>query len=150
MLTGMKLTSIDDAKKAALQLLNYGPSIAIVTMGKQGAVVASKSGNEPVHVKAPVVKPVDTTVEFFSESLLLFMDAICRALAIASLDLWLFYWCISLTWISSSKFAEQSPSLRSAFRRTAHKLLIRSLQILIRHCCHRFLVHVMALFTRTS
>jgi len=61
MLTGIRLTSIDDAKKAATLLLTYGPSIAIITMGKDGAVVASKSEKEPVHVEAPVVKPVDTT-----------------------------------------------------------------------------------------
>jgi len=61
MLTGMRLTSVDDAKKAAVLLLTYGPSIAIVTMGKQGAVVATKSDKEPVHIEAPIVKPVDTT-----------------------------------------------------------------------------------------
>uniref|UniRef100_A0A914W379 Carbohydrate kinase PfkB domain-containing protein n=1 Tax=Plectus sambesii TaxID=2011161 RepID=A0A914W379_9BILA len=61
MLTGIHLTSIDDAKQAALKLITYGPSIAIVTLGGQGAVVVSKSDQEPVHVAAPSVKATDTT-----------------------------------------------------------------------------------------
>ncbi|MDQ3692763.1 MAG: ribokinase [Chloroflexota bacterium] len=48
-----------DAKAAALSLLDLGPRAAVITLGKHGAVIAD--GKSVTHIAAPEVKVVDTT-----------------------------------------------------------------------------------------
>ena len=58
-LTGVKVTNTDTAKKAAQILLKKSVEIAIITMGANGAFVHTNSLSELV--PAPEVKAVDTT-----------------------------------------------------------------------------------------
>jgi len=58
-LSGMQVNGIDDARKAAHQMLAWGVQVVIVTLGAQGAYVAS-AGLE-AHIPARKVKVVDTT-----------------------------------------------------------------------------------------
>ncbi len=59
MLTGIAVTHLDDAKKAADQLLQKGVNHVIITLGAQGAFY--KSANEELFVPTQAVKAVDTT-----------------------------------------------------------------------------------------
>ncbi|KAK2175413.1 hypothetical protein NP493_734g02052 [Ridgeia piscesae] len=61
MLTGEPVKSVEDAKKAVLSLLDMGCRAAIVTLGDQGAVLATATDRLPQHVPARKVKAVDTT-----------------------------------------------------------------------------------------
>uniref|UniRef100_A0A0N5ATZ9 Ribokinase n=1 Tax=Syphacia muris TaxID=451379 RepID=A0A0N5ATZ9_9BILA len=58
-LSGREVKSVDDAIEAAKSLLSYGPTAIIVTMGGQGAVLATKEAVK--HISVPPVKAVDTT-----------------------------------------------------------------------------------------
>jgi len=63
-ITGLTLKTLDEYKEAAAKMLEYGPKIAIVTMGSDGALVAEKSDSGEVivgKVAAPKVQAVDTT-----------------------------------------------------------------------------------------
>ena len=58
-ITGMSISSIDDAKNAALYLMNKGVKQVVITMGKRGVVY--NDGTAIAHKEPPVVKAVDTT-----------------------------------------------------------------------------------------
>ncbi len=58
-LTGVKVTGIDSAEKAAGILMNKGVEIVIITMGANGAFINTDSLSELI--PAPKVKAVDTT-----------------------------------------------------------------------------------------
>ncbi len=53
--------SEESAMKGAKKLLEFGPAIAIVTLGARGVVVTTKD-TEPRLVPTPKVKATDTTV----------------------------------------------------------------------------------------
>jgi ribokinase len=59
LLTGIAVTHLDEAKKAADQLLQKGAKHVIITLGAQGAFY--KSANEELFVPTQAVKAVDTT-----------------------------------------------------------------------------------------
>jgi ribokinase len=71
-LTGCKVTSVKTAKKAAEKIRERGTENVIVTIGKNGAIMATKDGT--VHVKGIEVNAVDATGAG---------DAFCGALAVA-------------------------------------------------------------------
>ena len=58
-LTGIEVDSTEDAKKAALYLLNKGVKNIIITMGKKGAFFMNKE--ESFLLEPPRVKAIDTT-----------------------------------------------------------------------------------------
>ena len=58
----MSVSSVDDAKRASLALLDKGCRTAIITLGKDGAVYATAEERSPVHVPVQSVNAVDTTV----------------------------------------------------------------------------------------
>jgi len=58
-LTGIEVTDIDSAEKAARILLDKGVQQVIITLGSQGALYVSQ--NQMFHIKAPKVQAVDTT-----------------------------------------------------------------------------------------
>ncbi len=58
-LTGIKVTNVESAKKAGQWLLSKGVGKAIVTLGSKGAVLVTNE--KGVHFKAPEVKAHDTT-----------------------------------------------------------------------------------------
>jgi ribokinase len=58
-LTGVKVSTVDSAKKAAVRLLRRGVRTAIITLGARGAIVTNGNGTELV--PGFKVKPVDTT-----------------------------------------------------------------------------------------
>ncbi|XP_046551163.1 ribokinase-like [Haliotis rubra] len=60
-LTGEKVSSIEDAKAAALTLLNKGCNSVVLTLGELGSVYVSQTEQEPQVVPCPKVIPVDTT-----------------------------------------------------------------------------------------
>ena len=57
--TGIKVTDLGTAQRAAEQLLAYPSPVAIITMGADGALLATKS--EMAHIPARKVEVVDTT-----------------------------------------------------------------------------------------
>ncbi|GLV46016.1 uncharacterized protein CBL_13419 [Carabus blaptoides fortunei] len=60
--TGLPVDSVSEAKIAIAELLTRGCNTVILTLGAQGALLASKEQSEPVHVSAPkVTNVVDTT-----------------------------------------------------------------------------------------
>jgi len=59
LLTGINVHDVSSAEKAAQQLLSYGVSEVIVTLGEKGALLVTKGGT--THVAARKVKAVDTT-----------------------------------------------------------------------------------------
>ncbi|XP_070576687.1 ribokinase-like [Ptychodera flava] len=61
LLTGLSVTSIDEAEKAGQCLLDKGCKIVIITMGSQGAVIVTSENRKAVHVPAKKVTPLDTT-----------------------------------------------------------------------------------------
>ncbi|TSM77414.1 Ribokinase [Bagarius yarrelli] len=61
LLTGARVSSVDDAGHAGLELLNRGCAAVIITMGTQGCVVLQASNPEPKHIPTTKVTPVDTT-----------------------------------------------------------------------------------------
>lgn len=58
-LTGMAVTSIEQATAAAQSLLNRGPRTIILTLGERGSLLVTAEGSQ--HVPAPSVRAVDTT-----------------------------------------------------------------------------------------
>lgn len=63
MIIGREVHTVSDAKKAASALLTKGCKSVILTLGSQGAVYASAAAQlEPIHVPAPKVQALDTTV----------------------------------------------------------------------------------------
>ncbi|VEN36421.1 unnamed protein product [Callosobruchus maculatus] len=58
--TGLPVKSESDARKAGVELLNKGCNNVIITLGRQGALLMSKTG-KTIHVPSPVVAAVDTT-----------------------------------------------------------------------------------------
>lgn len=60
--TGLPVDSICEAKIAIAELLKRGCNTVILTLGAQGALLASKKDPKPVHISAPKVNNVvDTT-----------------------------------------------------------------------------------------
>ncbi|XP_022088584.1 ribokinase-like [Acanthaster planci] len=60
LLTGLQVTSVEEAKDAAKILLERGCKKVIITLGGQGSLLALPD-SEPAHVPARAVKAVDTT-----------------------------------------------------------------------------------------
>jgi len=60
--TGLTVTSIDDARAVTSVLLERGCSVVIVTLGAQGAVFATDNQRKAIHVPVRSVQAVDTTV----------------------------------------------------------------------------------------
>jgi ribokinase len=58
-LTGLDVDDLPSAKQAALKLLGYGVPVVIITMGEEGALLATE--RRMAHVPARRVKVVDTT-----------------------------------------------------------------------------------------
>lgn len=58
----MQVPGVQEAKTAAKSILQKGCQVVIVTLGENGAVVMSKADYEAVHIPAPKVKAMDTTV----------------------------------------------------------------------------------------
>lgn len=75
MVTGMKVDSDDEVKKAAQELLRLGCKIAIITLGARGSYIASSefTGIVPAYK----VKAVDTTAAG---------DVYCGSLAVAMVE----------------------------------------------------------------
>lgn len=61
-ITGLTVTSVDEAKAVTSILLEQGCRTVIVTLGAQGAVFATVDQTEAVHVPTRLVEAVDTTV----------------------------------------------------------------------------------------
>ncbi|XP_072031362.1 ribokinase-like [Amphiura filiformis] len=60
-LTGLPVTNIDEAKTAAIKLIELGCTKVIITMGGNGAVLITSDNSNPVHITTQKVTPVDTT-----------------------------------------------------------------------------------------
>jgi ribokinase len=58
-LTGMAVTTIEEATAAAQTLLSRGPSTVILTLGERGSLLVT--AEESQHIAAPSVRAVDTT-----------------------------------------------------------------------------------------
>lgn len=69
MISGSKIPqSMDDFKRVARKLLGMGPKLLIITLGKDGAVIAEKLDHDEVKiikVTSPQVEAIDTTVCFY-------------------------------------------------------------------------------------
>ena len=72
LLSGLRITDIDSARKAAKRIVEEGTRNVVLTIGKKGAILATRE--EIVHVPAPPVKAIDTTGAG---------DAFCAALAVS-------------------------------------------------------------------
>ncbi|EPB73905.1 ribokinase [Ancylostoma ceylanicum] len=93
--TGIPQHSLDDAKKAAAQMLTMGPEHVIITLGGKGCILASK-GQPIEHIPVKKVTAVDTTGagDCFCGSLAYFIvqgkhsmrEAVVRAAGIAALS----------------------------------------------------------------
>ena len=62
LLTGLPVTNVEEAKTAALKLLDQGCTKVIITLGGDGAVFVTSEDRDPVHIPTQKVTPVDTTV----------------------------------------------------------------------------------------
>lgn len=71
-LSGVKVTDLESAKRAADQISNKGVEIVVVTLGKDGALL--KEGEVYHHIPAIEVKTVDTTAAG---------DTFCGAITVA-------------------------------------------------------------------
>jgi ribokinase len=58
-LTGMSVSSIEEATAAAQSLLGRGPKSIILTLGERGSLLVTAEGSQ--HIPAPSVRAVDTT-----------------------------------------------------------------------------------------
>ncbi len=92
-LTGMTVSSLDEATTAAQSLLSRGPSTIILTLGERGSLLVTAEGSQ--HVPAPSVRAIDTTGagDAFVGSLAFYLteghsiaDAMHRANRIAALS----------------------------------------------------------------
>lgn len=61
-LTGLAVSSPEEAGKAALVLLGRGCRVAIITLGAAGCVLLSQAEPVPKYIPTEKVKAVDTTV----------------------------------------------------------------------------------------
>uniref|UniRef100_A0A8C1KMF3 Ribokinase n=1 Tax=Cyprinus carpio TaxID=7962 RepID=A0A8C1KMF3_CYPCA len=61
LLTGMSVTSVEDASQVGLELLNKGCGSVIVTLGPQGCVVCQPTNAAPKHIPTTTVTAADTT-----------------------------------------------------------------------------------------
>lgn len=62
MMTGLSTVTLEECKKAVSTLLGFGCNCVILTMGKNGALFATKDYPVPIHETGnSVEKPVDTT-----------------------------------------------------------------------------------------
>ena len=59
MISGVKITSMDDVIKAGRRIIELGVENAVITLGEKGAMIVTKETH--VHVPGVKVKPVDTT-----------------------------------------------------------------------------------------
>ncbi|RCN42670.1 ribokinase [Ancylostoma caninum] len=93
--TGVPQHSLDDAKKAASQMLTMGPEHVIITLGGKGCILASK-GQPIEHIPVTKVTAVDTTgagdcfcgslAYFIVQGKLSMKEAVVRSAAIAALS----------------------------------------------------------------
>lgn len=82
------LNSLESIKNAAKKLLDFGPNLAIITLGKNGVLIAQKSEGDPIFekIEASKVKTVDTTVSLLLQCLIVLSlqgagDCFCGAFA---------------------------------------------------------------------
>ncbi|KAK2878647.1 hypothetical protein Q8A67_019438 [Cirrhinus molitorella] len=61
LLTGLSVTSVEDASQVGLELLNRGCGSVIVTLGPQGCVVCQSRNMAPKHIPTTAVTVADTT-----------------------------------------------------------------------------------------
>ncbi|TRY55299.1 hypothetical protein DNTS_013456 [Danionella cerebrum] len=61
LLTGLSVTSVEDASQVCLKLLSKGCGSVIVTLGPQGCVVCQSTDKAPKHIPTTEVNAVDTT-----------------------------------------------------------------------------------------
>uniref|UniRef100_A0A672TF94 Ribokinase n=1 Tax=Sinocyclocheilus grahami TaxID=75366 RepID=A0A672TF94_SINGR len=61
LLTGLSVTSVEDASQVGLELLNKGCGSVIVTLGPQGCVVCQSRNMAPKHIPTTAVTAADTT-----------------------------------------------------------------------------------------
>ncbi|KAK6022786.1 hypothetical protein OSTOST_11500 [Ostertagia ostertagi] len=62
-ITKISQNTMEDAEKAAAQMVTMGPEHAIITLGAKGVVLASKGKEEIEHIPVKKVKAVDTTTQ---------------------------------------------------------------------------------------
>ncbi|CAH1263240.1 RBKS [Branchiostoma lanceolatum] len=60
-LTGLPVTTVEEAEKAADVLLDKGCKKVIITLGEKGCLCKSSKSEKGIHVPARKVSPVDTT-----------------------------------------------------------------------------------------
>ena len=60
-MTGIKVTNVETACKAAQYLKERGANNVIITLGKLGAVLLEKGSNEPIHFPGKKVRVIDET-----------------------------------------------------------------------------------------
>ena len=75
MLAGREVRSVTDAESASVTLLKRGPKFVVITLGAEGAFIASAGVGR--HIPAFKVDPVDTTAAG---------DTFCGALAVATVE----------------------------------------------------------------
>lgn len=61
LLTGLSVTSVQDASRVGLELLRRGCASVIVTLGPQGCVVCQSTNTAPKHIPTTAVTAADTT-----------------------------------------------------------------------------------------
>lgn len=61
LLTGLSVTSVEDASRVGLELLRRGCASVIVTLGPQGCVVCQSTNTAPKHIPTTAVTAADTT-----------------------------------------------------------------------------------------
>ena len=62
LLTGSSVSNVDEAHRAAQELLKRGCGSVIITLGPQGCVVLKAQESTSTHVQSTAVTTVDTTV----------------------------------------------------------------------------------------
>ena len=61
-MTGVTIVNVEDSYEAVPILLDRGAAKVVITLGENGAVVATQEDPTPRHVPSKEVKPLDTTV----------------------------------------------------------------------------------------
>lgn len=74
LLTGSSVTNVEEAHRAAQELLKRGCGSVIITLGPQGFVVLKAQESTSKHVPTTAVTAVDTTVTMTH---VLYMDTMC-------------------------------------------------------------------------
>ncbi|KJH47586.1 ribokinase domain protein [Dictyocaulus viviparus] len=95
-ITTIPQRTLDDAKRAASEVLAMGPQYVIITLGSKGCILASNEDREIVHVPARQVAAVDTTgagdcfcgslAYFLVEEGLTVKEAVYKSVRVASLS----------------------------------------------------------------